>query len=183
MPCNKHLVPSRPVSETLDLGRLFSHHSVRSVPTTSVQILPYRPPAWLIRSYYRPLEKAMTRETLQHHNALVTLLHEIHLLKTWRGKIIVCGQTTPFDCTKRQKSYLRDTTDRYHKLCSQDKSLKTLGFYKLEYRHIRERGNNDRLQNMQYQNYIPSIPSRNLKEMLSLILNETALKFCGNNFF
>ena len=40
---------SRPIGENLDLGRVYRPHCVRSVPTTSVKILPYRPPARLIR--------------------------------------------------------------------------------------------------------------------------------------
>ena len=40
---------SRSVWEKLDLGRVYRPHCVRSVLTTSVKILPYRPPARLIR--------------------------------------------------------------------------------------------------------------------------------------
>ena len=36
---------SRSVWENLDLGRVYRPHCVRSVLTTSVKILPYRPPA------------------------------------------------------------------------------------------------------------------------------------------
>ena len=43
---------SRSVWENLDLGRLYRPHCVRSVHTTSVKILPYRPPARLIRAKY-----------------------------------------------------------------------------------------------------------------------------------
>ena len=43
---------SRSVWENLDLGRVYRPHSVRSVLTTSVKILPYRPPARLIRAKY-----------------------------------------------------------------------------------------------------------------------------------
>ena len=46
---------SRPsVWENLDLGRVYRPHCVRSVLTTSVKILPYRPPARLIRAKYGP---------------------------------------------------------------------------------------------------------------------------------
>ena len=38
------------VWENLDLGRVYRPHCVRSVLTTSVKILPYRPPARLIRA-------------------------------------------------------------------------------------------------------------------------------------
>ena len=41
---------SRSVWENLDLGRVYRPHCVRSVLTTSIKILPYRPPAWLIRA-------------------------------------------------------------------------------------------------------------------------------------
>ena len=40
---------SRSVWENLDLGRVCRLHYVRSLLTTSVEILPYRPPAWLVR--------------------------------------------------------------------------------------------------------------------------------------
>ena len=43
---------SRSVRENLDLGRVYRPHCVRSVLTTSVKILPYRPPARLIRAKY-----------------------------------------------------------------------------------------------------------------------------------
>ena len=41
---------SRSAWENLDLGRVYRPHCVRSVFTTSVNILPYRPPARLIRA-------------------------------------------------------------------------------------------------------------------------------------
>ena len=40
----------RSVWENLHLGRWYSPHCVRSVLATSVRILPYRPPAGLIRA-------------------------------------------------------------------------------------------------------------------------------------
>ena len=40
------------VWENLDLGRVYRPHCVRSVLMTSVKILPYRPPARLIRAKY-----------------------------------------------------------------------------------------------------------------------------------
>ena len=43
---------SRSLWENLDLGRVYRPHCVRSVLTTSVKILPYRPPARLIRANY-----------------------------------------------------------------------------------------------------------------------------------
>ena len=43
---------SQSVWEKLDLGRVYRPHCVRSVLTTSVKILPYRPPARLIRGKY-----------------------------------------------------------------------------------------------------------------------------------
>ena len=43
---------SRSVWENLDLGHVYRPHCVRSVLTTSVKILPYRPPARLIRGKY-----------------------------------------------------------------------------------------------------------------------------------
>ena len=42
----------RSVWENLDLDRWYRPHCVRSVLTTSVKILPYRPPARLIRTNY-----------------------------------------------------------------------------------------------------------------------------------
>ena len=44
---------SRSVWENLDLGRVYRPHCVRSVLTTSVKILPYRPSARLIRANYK----------------------------------------------------------------------------------------------------------------------------------
>ena len=44
---------SRSVWENLDRGRVHRPHCVRSVLTTSVKILPYRPPARLIRAKYQ----------------------------------------------------------------------------------------------------------------------------------
>ena len=44
----------RSVWENLDLGRWYRPHCVRSVLATSVKILPYRPPARLIRTKYWP---------------------------------------------------------------------------------------------------------------------------------
>ena len=44
---------SQSVWENLELGRVYRPHCVRSVLTTSVKILPYRPPARLIRAKYR----------------------------------------------------------------------------------------------------------------------------------
>ena len=46
---------SRSVWDNLDLGRVYRPHCVRSVLTTSVKILPYRPPARLIRAKYSKL--------------------------------------------------------------------------------------------------------------------------------
>ena len=57
--CWRHIINilltelSRSVWENLDLGRVYRPHCVRSVLTTSVKILPYRPPARLIRAKYR----------------------------------------------------------------------------------------------------------------------------------
>ena len=48
---------SRSVWENLDLGRVYRPHCVRSVLTTSVKILPYRPPARLIRAKYKNASK------------------------------------------------------------------------------------------------------------------------------
>ena len=44
---------SRSVRETLDLGRMNRPQRVRFVLTTAVKILPYRPPARLVRAKYR----------------------------------------------------------------------------------------------------------------------------------
>ena len=45
---------NRSVWENLDLGRVYTPNvAVRSVFTTSVKILPYRPPARLLRANYR----------------------------------------------------------------------------------------------------------------------------------
>ena len=55
-PYKKHLINraelSRSAWENLDLGRVYRPHCVRSVLTTSVKILPYRPVARLIRAKY-----------------------------------------------------------------------------------------------------------------------------------
>ena len=45
----------RSVWENLDLDRWYRPHCVRSVLATSVKILPYRPPARLIRTKYKTL--------------------------------------------------------------------------------------------------------------------------------
>ena len=56
--CWRHIINilltelSRSVWENLDLDRVYRPHCVRSVLTTSVKILPYRPPARLIRANY-----------------------------------------------------------------------------------------------------------------------------------
>ena len=56
--CWRHIINilltelSRSVWENLYLGRVYRPHCVRSVLTTSVKILPYRPPARLIRAKY-----------------------------------------------------------------------------------------------------------------------------------
>ena len=56
--CSCHIINilltelSRSVWENLDLGRVYRPHFVRSVLTTSVKILPYRPPARFIRANY-----------------------------------------------------------------------------------------------------------------------------------
>ena len=47
----------RSVWENRDLGRWYRPTSVRSVLATSVKILPYRPPARLIRTKYKPMNK------------------------------------------------------------------------------------------------------------------------------
>ena len=55
-PCNNILLTelSRSVWENLDRGRVYRSHCVRSVLTTLVKILPYRPPTRLIRAKYKP---------------------------------------------------------------------------------------------------------------------------------
>ena len=56
--CFRHIINilltelSRSVWENLDLGRVYRPHCVRSVLTTSIKILPYKPPARLIRAKY-----------------------------------------------------------------------------------------------------------------------------------
>ena len=56
--CIRHIINilltelTRSVWENLDLGRVYRPHCVRSVLTTSVKILPYRPLARLIRAKY-----------------------------------------------------------------------------------------------------------------------------------
>ena len=56
--CFRHIINilltelSRSVWENLDLGRVYRPHCVRSVLTTSVKILPYRPPVRLIRAKF-----------------------------------------------------------------------------------------------------------------------------------
>ena len=45
---------SRSVWENLDFGLVYRPHSVRSVLTTSVKVLSYRPHARLIRANYTP---------------------------------------------------------------------------------------------------------------------------------
>ena len=56
--CFRHIINilltelSRSVWENLDLGHVYRPHCVRCVLTTSVKILPYSPPARLIRAKY-----------------------------------------------------------------------------------------------------------------------------------
>ena len=63
--CLRHIINilltelSRSVWENLDLGRAYRPHCVRSVLTTSVKILPYRPPARLIRAKYQFIIKGV----------------------------------------------------------------------------------------------------------------------------
>ena len=54
---------SRSVWENLDLGRVYRPHYVRSVLTTSVKILLYRPPARLIRAKYYYFQSAEINES------------------------------------------------------------------------------------------------------------------------
>ena len=56
----------RSVWENLDLGRRYRPHFVRSVLATSVKILPYRPPARLIRTNYRLIQAARKGELVTH---------------------------------------------------------------------------------------------------------------------
>ena len=57
---------SRSVWEKLDLGRVYRPHCVRSVLTTSVKILPYRPPARLIRGKYVDATDRVVAEKTSH---------------------------------------------------------------------------------------------------------------------
>ena len=76
LPYNKHLIDraksvfmgeswSRSLWENLDLGRVYRFHCVRSVLTTSVKMLPYRPPAQLIRAKYYSWSVFILRDTVQ----------------------------------------------------------------------------------------------------------------------
>ena len=64
--CWRHIINilltelSRSVWENLDLGRLYRPHCVRSVLMTLVKILPYRPPARLIRAKYKECKSLKT---------------------------------------------------------------------------------------------------------------------------
>ena len=61
----------RSVWENLDLDRWYRPHCVRSVLATSVKILPYRPPARLIRTKYCRLSRQQnyTRIAMQSGKA------------------------------------------------------------------------------------------------------------------
>ena len=48
--CNKHLMLSLSVWKNLDLGCVYRPRCIQAVLTTSVKIIPYRPPAQLIRA-------------------------------------------------------------------------------------------------------------------------------------
>ena len=68
--CWRHIINvlltelSRSVWENLNLGRVYRPHCVRSVLTTSVKILPYRPPARLIRANYNSHTEKPVRQRL-----------------------------------------------------------------------------------------------------------------------
>ena len=102
---------SRSVWENLDLGRVYRPHYVRFVLTTSVKILPYRPPARLIRAKYwlvflRNFERLNYKEKLRR------------LKFSSKNMVSQCSRT--FDKThqenlisKRRKFFLKIRTDKY----------------------------------------------------------------------
>ena len=82
--CWRHIINilltelSRSVWENLDLRRVYRHHCVRSVLTTSVKILPHRPPARLIRAKYSPIFKIarVARKIWRIINTIVSIWGE-----------------------------------------------------------------------------------------------------------
>ena len=98
--CRRHIINillielSRSVWENLDLGRVYRPHCVRSVLTTSVKILPYRPPARLIRANYL-LSYFFRLSTLK--GAVKTPAVEILRLYTLRGTKTTFLNPTRYD--------------------------------------------------------------------------------------
>ena len=72
---------SRSVWENLDLGRVYRPHCVQSVLTTWVKILPYRPPAQLIRANYNlTVNFLITSQILLSSNFSLALI-KVHFQK------------------------------------------------------------------------------------------------------
>ena len=61
---------SRSVWENLDLGRVYRPHCVRFVLTTAVKILPYRPPARLIRANYSPIWLFLAHDLVEDRSTI-----------------------------------------------------------------------------------------------------------------
>ena len=76
---------SRSVWENLDLGSVYRPHCIRSVLTTSVKILPYRPPALLIRANYYSVHVP------QSETELLVLMRDIIIVNNCRHGMIVAS--------------------------------------------------------------------------------------------
>ena len=74
LPNNKHLINRANWSVCMgeSWGRVYRPHCVRSVLTTSVKILPYRPPAQLIRANYYMASSASGQDEPNHALWLAT---------------------------------------------------------------------------------------------------------------
>ena len=88
-------LPLSNFTSKLDLGLVYRPHCVRSVLTTSVKILPYRPPARLIRAKYNAMKRAIYKiYTFSRNNMCTHYLGIVHK-KTSTGICIDRIQSQP----------------------------------------------------------------------------------------
>ena len=95
----------RSVWKNLDLGRVYRPHYVRSVLTTSVKILPYRPPARLIRAKYKAVVKLLPSLNCSLHWAryFLALCQSLNTRKKFRG-LDENAKTEEYNIGKRRVS-------------------------------------------------------------------------------
>ena len=75
------------VWENLNLGQKYRPHCVRSVLTTSVKILPYRPPG--------PLITALVFHVCYNHNGHKSQIFSLTLLTYWEQRYTVVRENIP----------------------------------------------------------------------------------------